>query len=942
MEGIDWSMAEVQNASKRGEFSEQPDEEEMYDSMQSETVPGAINNLVENSLAGGVQNGVEEMSVEVFVTDEWIIVADNGGGVPDSNPKDVFKYGSSGSDESSASAFSFGVGAPSARNLLASQMSVFTQYQGESSVGFSESVVGSGWDSVELLSVPSWSDVDERVRETVSFELSDGVTVLLFENSNRDVVGQVDEIRSGIQDTFHRFLDASYDDTIDATVRVNGSVVESISEPSRVQSIVGLEPRRWMGIDLSGADAAPVEPPISCEIEVSLLEEDDNEFSGMWVYCNDLCLKAGSVDVDSGFGRGEQFGKNSGVMVVIDLYSCKNPQSLPWNQQKSDVSVTPILKEAYDWVERVGRAYFRASRKSRLQHLVRAFEADDVIETVEHTGRSTVHPRANIKASEVSEALEQVREIIEAHARLLVFSPEQVREVVDIPNGVSKREFGDMYEAFVLSFAESSNVGYWNTSDGEELDVKRDKFEYVDSVPPFAIEARKVIGEVVHHRGLVDDLNDVSMQTSQWNNSLYEYYSSKYSSVSNMFQKDEVIQSVDGKRCLVHSYFIVSCHQEVGIEDAGYEWCLTRLLRSPKVRWKIDSECVSLSDCIEVPSVDINSEEVRSENSPIVKDAYKDSQKPQIRDIDGEVYKQHLYEVTLGALIDGEVSSLPTKLEVEERQSKTTQTPDVSHGLDNSPNKSSSSELSNWNGASPHLLRQLSRLLNTVSKTPFASSQGAYNDNNVGRTLEDALCIPENNRQGADFLGDEDFTDELGEQGVELKAIRDGKMSNNITLMSMEPTEKIVWNELAAERYGTPSDINGSISVNAPLKYGKYNNENLRLMIDSDDEIIIEHKEDGFIASYDVDAVVDKMVRKLNDTVLVLAKSIQSESEWFHYHHATLYRGIDVDGLLDVVRSGEIVLEPRLEGAGKVKNHHNHGLRWRTTVSEIPTLYDKQ
>lgn len=197
----------------------------------------------------------------------------------------------------------------------------------------------------------------------------------------------------------------------------------------------------------------------------------------------------------------------------------------------------------------------------------------------------------------------------------------------------------------------------------------------------------------------------------------------------------------------------------------------------------------------------------------------------------------------------------------------------------------------------------------------------------IGKTLEDLLGIDENNIQGPDF----------GQ--YELKSKR--KNANSmLTLITKSPDSPEKANTKLRLDFGYSSTaydndekvLHTTLSAN---KFTPISNTGHSLKIVCDDSNISIVSENNVVeASWHINTLREVMTRKLGDQfVFVRADSRGSgENEEFLFTEAYLLDGFNSDAIINLVRSGDILVDLRIgqyhNGPNKGKTH-DHGTGFR-------------
>ena len=197
----------------------------------------------------------------------------------------------------------------------------------------------------------------------------------------------------------------------------------------------------------------------------------------------------------------------------------------------------------------------------------------------------------------------------------------------------------------------------------------------------------------------------------------------------------------------------------------------------------------------------------------------------------------------------------------------------------------------------------------------------------IGKTLEDLLGIRENNIQGPDF------------GKYELKSKR--KNANSmLTLITKSPDTPDKANTQLRLKFGYSSNAynNNEKVLHTTLtatKFTQVSNTGHSLKVVCDESKISIVSENNTIeASWDIDTLKDVMTKKLGDQfVFVRAESKGTgEDEEFLFTEAYLLDGFNSDAIINLVKTGDILVDLRIgqyhSGKNKGKTH-DHGTGFR-------------
>jgi hypothetical protein len=193
----------------------------------------------------------------------------------------------------------------------------------------------------------------------------------------------------------------------------------------------------------------------------------------------------------------------------------------------------------------------------------------------------------------------------------------------------------------------------------------------------------------------------------------------------------------------------------------------------------------------------------------------------------------------------------------------------------------------------------------------------------IGYTLETLLKIAENNEARPDI------------EGAELKAHRT-KGNNLITLFTFNNKVWQIPPLEAVKMYGS-LDKNGRMGLYYTMSL-KPNSAGLFLDVRKT-EISVRHISGKIIASWPLQALVDRFMQKIPALVFVSAFTEERDGvEYFHYYRAQLMQGTSLELLRNQFRAENIVVDLRLHDKGTMAR--NHGTGFRTFENKLPLLFN--
>ena len=231
-------------------------------------------------------------------------------------------------------------------------------------------------------------------------------------------------------------------------------------------------------------------------------------------------------------------------------------------------------------------------------------------------------------------------------------------------------------------------------------------------------------------------------------------------------------------------------------------------------------------------------------------------------------------------------------------------------------------------GDSPALSEFLRRF-DPIARRGFVKTRRS-GSTGVGFTLETLLNIAENNSPRGDLLG------------MEIKAFRDNEDQlddhDKMNLFLKEPE----WldGKSSAERirdYGYIDD-NGRPSWYQAVT-AKTNSKGLRLVVHRPSKHVQLLRRNTLIGQWTFEVLQSRLEEKLTEVVFVSALSRGSgQNEEFHYQSVTYCRDPLIGELLDLVESGDVILELRMH-IKPTGGARNHGTAFRIRKHRLQDLY---
>ncbi len=197
----------------------------------------------------------------------------------------------------------------------------------------------------------------------------------------------------------------------------------------------------------------------------------------------------------------------------------------------------------------------------------------------------------------------------------------------------------------------------------------------------------------------------------------------------------------------------------------------------------------------------------------------------------------------------------------------------------------------------------------------------------VGDTLEGLLGLPRTNISLPDW------------GSIEVKAHRKGSGSK-ISLISLKP---IILGDgersTIIKEYGQESSTSGRINLYITISAKCENKNGWKLNIDSKKGYILIQCRGKSIAETNLNELYEKLEQKAKNLIIVYAKSFkESNTEFFEYRAATLYKDLRAERIPRLLTMGTMVFEWRmhLKSNGTVRDH---GPAYRISPKDMHRLY---
>jgi len=901
-----------------------------------------VNDFVENSISAALARDRSEATVEVIHDSETdrLYIVDNSGGIKYDNIEAVLRYGVSVLEDGGGTS-TYSNGCKIGGYVLSDEgYVVYTQSTTESFVGSGQLVYDDTADEVEKATYEEWPELPI---ETTEVELGPGTTVVEIHDLKIDFDSLVDEVRDSVGKKFQKFIRDKYNG-LSTEVFINGEAVSAPSPPEWSHTPFYLCPSEFNEFEIP-VDHLPegTDEPVTATVLVGYVRTSDGGEPGVDIYCSGMLIEDKITSEKGGFKSNGPFGEQRNperIRVEIEFESTENRELLPWNQAKNSVNeASPVLDKLYtDWLKDVVRPYWIASKwlpdafiepfdmefegsRDKLMNLSESYRGREYLRTEDKLHWNSA-PNGHLT---VKDKLDTLVNIFKAHALFNVFEPSILFEDEYCPKGVSKNTLIQAYKETVLKIANDTEVGYWNVETNNRTFDTDDFMEINDEIEPLkhskACESlHKAIRYVSKHDAVIEAVGERNIPS--WLENTYEHYVSQTdpNEFANCLQitlpQDEVNQT-----CHKHAMFMLYNPESVDVPQDTYETILKLYadceLCLPAA---VNSDINQFKSIKSDPEWATNRNELLKQQHTITEKAYSDATAEQYEPLHNDE-RQKLYD---------ELVTLHSGCSIDELKESTNKTkgPKTNQPASNTINPVNSGN-EKFRPKNPEL-KSFQEDVELMMRGWYPNQRNG--DTGVGYTFEYENGITENNRKGPD----------LEELGIELKTVRRDS-NKNITLCSADPEEelRLMWGEELIHEYGM-DNTKGDLSVNSPLWFCKYNNNDLKLELSDDEENLrIIDREKTIVATYNIPKRIREMINKLNILLFVKANSIENQEgiEFFNYNQATLYENIKENDILDFIKNRTIRLEPRMKiyADGRKKDR---GLRWVISEKDLEKIYE--
>ena len=226
--------------------------------------------------------------------------------------------------------------------------------------------------------------------------------------------------------------------------------------------------------------------------------------------------------------------------------------------------------------------------------------------------------------------------------------------------------------------------------------------------------------------------------------------------------------------------------------------------------------------------------------------------------------------------------------------------------------------------------QELIKKLVKIKKMGFIKTHRA-GDTGIGKTLEDLLGIKENNIPLPDI-----------HEIAELKACRKSAKSM-LTLFTLEPLPKGGDRDrFLLDNFGySKRDNQRSKELHSTISCGRYNNQNLKLLVEKD-KVRVQGERRRLNIYWDMESLEEKFEDKLPALVYALADTkIINGDEHFHFDEAYFLGDFNFELFKKRIRNNDIVVDLRMyyRPDGSVRNH---GTAFRVKINKLDDCFSKK
>ena len=196
----------------------------------------------------------------------------------------------------------------------------------------------------------------------------------------------------------------------------------------------------------------------------------------------------------------------------------------------------------------------------------------------------------------------------------------------------------------------------------------------------------------------------------------------------------------------------------------------------------------------------------------------------------------------------------------------------------------------------------------------------------VGKTLEDALGITENNLAIPD----------IGR--IELKAHR-VKSPSMVTLFTFNRKAWQIPPKEAIKKYGSWDAENKRMGLYYTLSL-KPNSAGLFIYI-TDQQVTVRHISGEIVVVWHLATLKERFQQKIPAMILVSALTEERNGkEYFHFYRAQLLQGTSTHLLQNQFREETILVDLRLHERDDTHGARNHGTGFRCAIKNLPRLFN--
>lgn len=886
------------------------------------TVVNSVLELVENSIGAAVENDKNEVDIEIQFSDSSATVADNAGGIQDSDPMEILDYEDSEFNSDPHSTHTFGIGGTASIRYLSSKASVTTQHHTIDSAYKGKMVDKTDTQTAEDIEVKVAKLSEWPEFELNHLNLSCGCTVISLEELNHDLQNRTDKLKQALSEKFECFLREEGWNGTSANIYVNGDSIAPNGTPTFCM-VPWATPKKFVP---SGFES--YEDVIDSHYVLGLVAGDEEESldKGTDIFCNGIAIEYRNVSSKGGYQKGGPFstkGPSKRTFARTHLVAKTNSKNLPWNSSKTEIKDEKAVDSIHSELENVGLVY-RQAQKKYPEPLLNALTTEtcrEIGEPVENFNADWNPPNSKGIRGKIL----QLVEMIGTDERLLINRAKKAYELNLFPSWFDEQLAVKWYTNALVAFANSDEYGHWFTEQELPNSLTADSFVTLDSTPPEIAEGNiDQLANIVSERAATDKRKNLS-ELPKWTHELYKtYYETQSLDQKEIFELYDSCENIVGKARADAHLLITRRNLE---DNATYTFGIkllanARHVRTPEYMERFDSNELTI-DQFNTVVVEDKLPSIQKTQRNVIEWALADAEGEKVA-IDLTQFESPLYMKFLKHELNNKERIENLESYNKKAESKT-EPSELAEEVKTREMRTDKGEAAKFRD-DEELFTTLSRVMGAW----FPNTRDDSQDEAKGRTFEDCLGVSENN----------DARPDIEELGIEVKVTGD-ELSGNLTIFSNDPPKQDLFGRELVEKAGVVGEDN-CLSVRSPLKINERNKNSLKLYVpeNSFSAYYVGEHDEYHAFTYPIEEVKKHMKRKLNRTLVVISESREvNNKKEFRYNEAYLYEGLNAEKIKQMVLDGVLSIQPRMKiepGEG----YDSKGIRWTIDATNLDKIFD--